>query len=188
MDRFSYNGNGDVAVNPDDPKPSHAPADNSGTGENTELEDFFQRLPANFRWPKPTADAVAAAVEAIQRMSGGAVPENATPSSDAEPGENCAGCGRSLPVAARFCVWCGQAKNATGAEPMNTPQPRPGEQAQHHYHHHYHHLVPAQERAAAAPSAEQESPVPRGKATASTCRRALGNCRSPGCPGLGPGL
>ncbi|MGA7292699.1 MAG: hypothetical protein WBW85_09195, partial [Terriglobales bacterium] len=36
-----------------------------------EVEEFFQRLPGSFRWPKPNAEAVAAAVEVIQRMSGG---------------------------------------------------------------------------------------------------------------------
>jgi hypothetical protein len=35
-----------------------------------EVEELLQRLPANFRWPKPNAEALAAAVEAIQRMSG----------------------------------------------------------------------------------------------------------------------
>ena len=34
-----------------------------------EVEEFLQRLPADFRWPKPNAEALAAAVEAIERMS-----------------------------------------------------------------------------------------------------------------------
>ena len=40
--------------------------------ESKEIEEFFQRIPGNFRWPKPNAESVAAAVEAIHRMSGSA--------------------------------------------------------------------------------------------------------------------
>jgi hypothetical protein len=39
--------------------------------EGKEIEEFFQQLPANFRWPKPNAEAVAAAVEAIHREERG---------------------------------------------------------------------------------------------------------------------
>ena len=116
MAGFSYNGNGEVALNPEDPKPSQPVGEKPGSvQENLELDEFFRRLPANFRWPKPNAEAVAAAVEAIQRMSGGTGTEELPAEPGAEPGNNndaCAGCGGSLPAAARFCVWCGLAKHA----------------------------------------------------------------------------
>jgi len=51
--------------------PNPPDTENDQPGENRELEEFFQRLPANFRWPKPNDEAIAAAMEAIQRMSGG---------------------------------------------------------------------------------------------------------------------
>jgi ketosteroid isomerase-like protein len=163
MRGFSYNGSGEVALNPDDPKPPD-PAGDPGVGENLELDEFFQRLPANFRWPKPNAEAVAAAVEAIQRLSGGSGAEVVTTESDSERGSACAGCGGSLPSSARFCVWCGRAVGDTASGVNTEPQRQSG--GQHHYHHHYHHFVAAQGSAAALPPGEAATSGPRGKASA----------------------
>ncbi|MGB9233812.1 MAG: hypothetical protein WCC04_05310, partial [Terriglobales bacterium] len=115
-------------------KPKPAESDEKPPGSQ-EIEDFFLRLPANFRWPKPNADAVAAAVEAIQRMSGGApVAQDLAALNDAaELSNTCGACGGTLPTTARFCVWCGLARD--GSAPAANQQ---------HVHHHYHHLVPGQ--------------------------------------------
>jgi len=127
-----------------------------------EVEDFFQRLPGNFRWPKPNADAVAAAVEAIQRVSGGgsAAQDLAT---DGAPESPCSACGGLLPANARFCVWCGIPVSDDG-----TVAARPG---QTHVHHHYHHHVgTGVAPASGAPAAESEpavSSAPRGRAPGS---------------------
>jgi ketosteroid isomerase-like protein len=130
-----------------------------------EVEDFFQRLPANFRWPKPNAEAVAAAVEAIQRVSGGGSAAQDL-AADGAPESPCSVCGGLLPANARFCVWCGipVSDDATAA-------PRSG---QTHVHHHYHHHVgtgvapapgaPATESEASASAA---SSAPRGRAPGS---------------------
>ena len=129
--------------------------------QNQEIEDFFQRLPANFRWPKPNAEAVAAAVEAIQRMSGGSEIAHELESST-NPATMCPGCGGSLPAGARFCVWCGQAKDPA-ANSGTAPPPSPG--GQHHFHHHYHHLIPGNSTPASPPSSDaQQQSVVRGKA------------------------
>jgi ketosteroid isomerase-like protein len=163
MAGFSYNGNGEVALNPEDPKPSGPAGEQAGgVGENVELEEFFQRLPANFRWPKPSAESVAAAVEAIQRMSGGTETEELPAEGIAQPDDACAGCGGSLPSGARFCVWCGLAKN--GVAPGASPDPQTRAGGQHHYHHHYHHFVPGQGTGPGASSAgEPATSAPRGK-------------------------
>jgi ketosteroid isomerase-like protein len=165
MRGFSYNGSGEVALNPDNPKPSDPPGD-PGMGENLELDEFFQRLPANFRWPKPNAEAVAAAVEAIQRLSGGSGAEVVTTENDSEAGSACADCGGSLPPRARFCVWCGRAVS----DPASGVNPEPQRQSggQHHYHHHYHHFVPAQGSTAGSSPGEAASSGPRGKASGSS--------------------
>ena len=110
--------------------------------ENTEIDEFFQRLPANFRWPKPSEDAVAAAVEAIQRLSGASGVEDLPAETGAESSYNCAGCGGELPASARFCVWCGLAKNAASSRASTSAQTQSS--GQHHYHHHYHHFAPGQ--------------------------------------------
>jgi ketosteroid isomerase-like protein len=137
--------------------------------ENPELEDFFHRLPSNFRWPKPNAEAVAAAVEAIQRMSGGAevAQDLAATAAAIEASDTCAGCQGSLPAGARFCVWCGMPREGGIASAGSASAP-----GQHHVHHHYHHVVPAQP-AFSAPAAEHEAAAPRG--------------RAPGSPGPAPG-
>ncbi len=151
-------------MNPEKPKPSEPTgAQPGGVQENLELDEFFQRLPANFRWPKPSAEAVAAAVEAIQRMSGGNVTEELPATGGPEPDDICAGCGGSLPPSARFCVWCGLAKHGVVPGPSSDPQVRAG--GQHHYHHHYHHFVPGQGTSPNTPIGEPAISAPRGKAS-----------------------
>jgi len=148
-------------VSPENPNPPNAEKDQPG--ENRELEDFFQRLPANFRWPKPNDEAIAAAMEAIQRMSGGVAGAELSVGAGAEPGSPCSGCGGLLPLGARFCVWCGMPKQSAASEdPQATPQPRAS--GQHHYHHHYHHFVPTQASGSAPSLAEVETSAPRGRA------------------------
>jgi ketosteroid isomerase-like protein len=176
MAGFSYNEIGEVALNPEDPKSAEPADDKSGSVQaNSELDEFFQRLPANFRWPKPSDEAVAAAVEAIQRLSGGAGAEEVAAGPDAESGDACAGCGGSLPSSARFCVWCGLAKHAAG--PGASPELQAQAGGQHHYHHHYHHIVPPKGTGVAATATDPVAPAPRGKASASASTGA-GNSRA----------
>jgi uncharacterized protein (TIGR02246 family) len=165
MPGFSYNGNGEVVLNPEKPKAAEsARADPGGVQENSELDEFFQRLPANFRWPKPSDEAVAAAVEAIHRLSGAGGTDELPAEPGAETGDACSGCGGSLPPLARFCVWCGLAKNAAATGASSEPQAHTG--GQHHYHHHYHHIVPTRGAAASSPAGEPAISTPRGKASA----------------------
>ena len=120
---FSYNVSDEVAVSAHDPNPPDRERDElerdeldpdwpqlerrkkpiEGPVEGKEVEDFFQRLPGNFRWPKPNAEAVAAAVEAIHRMSASPAAEDRAAAGDAgQPGtralrmRRCAAGGRSL--------------------------------------------------------------------------------------------
>ncbi len=142
--------------------------------ESQEIEEFFQRLPGNFRWPKPNAEAVAAAAEAIQRMSGNAAMQPLS-GETGESGSTCSACGGALPATARFCFWCGIPTQPVAGDA--TAHSRPG--AQHHFHHHYHHYlvpgtaVPGSEAASGVPSAESEPAPPRG--------------RAPGSPGISTG-
>jgi ketosteroid isomerase-like protein len=150
-------------LNPEEPKPD--PANDSGPArENVELDDFFQRLSANFRWPKPSPEAMAAAAEAIQRLSGGSGADDTTAENAPAAEDTCAACDGLLLPGARFCVWCGRAKDATtdaGSAPPTQAS------AQHHYHHHYHHFLPGSGSAARVSSAEPASATPRGKASGS---------------------
>ena len=130
-----------------------------------EVEDFFQRLPGNFRWPKPNAEAVAAAVEAIQRMSGTVAAENlaaaAVSANDSgDLGAACSGCGGSLPVGARFCVWCGIPNQPGSVDATASLRASAGQQ---HIHHHYHHFVDGRGTPSGAPATESEPAVARGR-------------------------
>lgn len=161
--------------NPNPPNPPDAKAVN-----DQEIEDFFRRLPANFRWPKPSADAVAAAAESIQRMTNG----SATAQEWAEAASACAECGGSLPAGARFCVWCGLPKEVGAAATNQHADPtlqRPA--AQHHVHHHYHHFVPGQRTPFGAPAAESETLGPRGRAPASVEKGSAGKGSAGHAPG-----
>ena len=135
-----------------------------GPGEGKEVEEFFQRLPGNFHWPKPNAEAVAAAVEAIHRMSGSAAAQDLAAASDTSD-NTCSGCGNSLPAGARICGSCGLPKEPAAAAATSQPHAHAG--IQHHVHHHYHHLVPGSGTASGAPSAESQSTAPRGRALGS---------------------
>jgi len=138
----------------DDPKPTESKED---VAANQDIDEFFHRLPANFRWPKPNAAAVAAAVEAIQRLGSSEPLDAATASQSAGAPATCGGCGGAVPAAARFCLWCGLATD--GSSPAASQQ---------HVHHHYHHLVPASPASSPTPAAaEQDSSTPRGRAPGS---------------------
>lgn len=137
--------------------------------ENPELDEFFQRLPANFHWPKPTDAAVAAAMETIQRIVGIAGAE-LTSDRIAEPGDCCSRCGATLEAGVHFCPQCGL---AAGSPVGESAQVRQSSSAAVHHHHHYHHFVPAQAGKPSPPASEPESPAARG--------------RAPGTPGLPTG-
>ena len=155
-------------MSPDNPKsPEPGREEIERPLERPEIDEFFQKLPGNFRWPKPNAEAVAAAVEAIQRMSGGtaAAHELAGAVDADEASSNCSGCGGLLPVDARFCVWCGIPTTpvaAVAGPPGTSVSGVAG--AQHHFHHHYHHIVPGQGAGGNAHPAEAEAANPRGRA------------------------
>jgi len=150
-------------VTEDNPNPFDPEKDQPAEGK--EIEEFFQRLPGNFRWPKPNAEAVAAAVEAIHRMSGSSVAHELAADGEPEPaGDACSGCGGSLPAGARFCVWCGIPNQSVVGDAI---APSLAGAGQHYFHHHYHHIVPSRGTASSASSAEFEPAASRGRASGS---------------------
>ena len=110
-------------MSPENPNPPKAEKDQPG--EKRELGDFRHRPAANSRWPKPNDEALAAAIEAIQRMSGGVAGAELTVGDTADPGNVCSECGGLLPAGARFCVWCGMPKESAAVEATGAlPPPR----------------------------------------------------------------
>jgi ketosteroid isomerase-like protein len=114
-------------------------------------DKFFERINTELRWPKPSQAAIAAAVEAMQRVGLEADSENMVNTTvkpiDAS-GRTCAACGAQNRDVNKFCGLCGaplldkkQNPSAT-AEPASVEHARPSSNAvngQHHYYHHYHH-------------------------------------------------
>jgi uncharacterized protein (TIGR02246 family) len=111
------------------------------------VDEFFQRFKQDLHRPKPGHEAIAAALQAVQRLALEVDAEDAGVVAEGTEGKICPACGGQNPGSNRFCSFCGvpfpQAERGSAmAEKEPAPsgdvnsQPLPG---QHHYHHHYHH-------------------------------------------------
>jgi ketosteroid isomerase-like protein len=149
------------------PNPYAQPTDTPAT--SPELQDVFRRAQPEMRREKPSADALAAAMEAVQRLAAEADVEDETADLTHDSGSDskivaCRICGYQNRESNKFCGMCGiafedgekaAAKPSThrDAEPVGAmalppnmfPEPerlamsRPAGNETHHYHHHYHH-------------------------------------------------
>lgn len=133
---------------------------------NSAADDFFVKMNRDFRRPKPSEEAVAAALHAIQTMAGDAgLEHDAEVAADSSDGFEPQGVGTSCPKCKavnsgsnRFCGFCGASlarreKPAAQAPPTalvrgqaardQTLREQPAheqtarEQHIHHHHHHY---------------------------------------------------
>jgi ketosteroid isomerase-like protein len=112
---------------------------------NPAVDDFFRRLKQDLHHPKPGTEAIAAALQAVQRLASQADTDDSV-SAVAEAAESraCLACGSLNPAENRFCAICGvpqqaapsQEAAAATAASLKPVAPAAG---QHHYHHHYHH-------------------------------------------------
>ena len=110
------------------------------------VDDFFRRLNYDLRHPKPGQEAMAAALEAVQRLAL-QVDTQESVGGVAESLETrlCASCGSQNPRENRFCARCGVPIDDAAAEKLELPaagvkaKPDTHAPGQHHYHHHYHH-------------------------------------------------
>jgi ketosteroid isomerase-like protein len=148
------------------PKHSAAPPEPEPGGES-HIEEFFRSLQPEMRRSKPDPDAIAAAMEAAQRLAAEADAEQAaedvtqgvTPDSGAE---GCRVCGHRNRAGNRFCAMCGAAIGGGSGEagfapegglppsamipasPRQFAQPEPGAPptnrpfAQETHHYHHH--------------------------------------------------
>jgi hypothetical protein len=195
---------------PDDAQPvnrsaeEHAPAENQAGP--TDVDDFFNRLRGNLRWPKPDAAAVAAAVEAVQRVSsvvGGTerrkvdrsegqqkessknnnlrTGEPRTEEQSSESEKFCPGCGAAVRADLRFCGQCGSSleiADIPGGVSGAESQFSPAARgaSQHHYHHHYHHFFRGENAPSSASAVSEPTSAP-----------AAPRGRAPGSPGISLG-
>jgi len=155
-----------VDKNKKNPTPSALPMDTPVIG--AESQDIYRRIQPEMRREKPSADAIAAAMEAVQRMAAEADAEDAASdlSQDLTIDSRtvaCRICGYQNREGNKFCGKCGicveEAERPSGpsirretepvgafalppdmfSEPERPATSRPTGNETHHYHHHYHH-------------------------------------------------
>ena len=85
-----------------------APGSEEELAQNASVDDFFRRLKQDLHHPKPGNEAIAAALQAVQRLTS-QVDADASASAAAESVETrtCLSCGSQNPVENRFCAICG---------------------------------------------------------------------------------
>jgi uncharacterized protein (TIGR02246 family) len=136
---------------------------------SAEVQDLYRRIKPEMRREKPSADAIAAAMEAVQRLAAEADAEDATEDATHDLTADsktvaCRICGYQNRRGNKFCGACGisvedgekaasAASTALDAAPIGAPAlpsnvfpeaerpaaTRPTGNETHHYHHHYHH-------------------------------------------------
>lgn len=136
-------------------QPSPSPGSES-PGSEAELtlnsgNDPFQRLQPEMRRSLPNQEAIAAALEAMQRLAAesgvdGCLPGFPDDQASSEASSTCGVCGHTNRRGNQFCGMCGlplersagamPAENQQAPEAAGSSAPGPGP---HHYHHHYHH-------------------------------------------------
>lgn len=102
------------------PRPSGLSADSPL--QNSELEDLYRGVQPEMRRPKPSADALASALEAAQRLAAEADAEQAVDDTAEELTITsstivCSVCGYGNRQENKFCGMCGMAVNAQQQEP-----------------------------------------------------------------------
>ena len=123
---------------------------------NPVVEEFFAGLKHDMRRPAPGQEAIAAALQAIQKVAANTDTEDAVSAETREPTDStvCASCGGDNPAANRFCAKCGvplqqisprsestkeSAEDLISSAPKSASAAEPTAPGQHYYHHHYHH-------------------------------------------------
>jgi ketosteroid isomerase-like protein/ribosomal protein L37E len=133
------------------PGPLRNPPASGREGElahNPDVDDFFRRLKQDLHHPKPGTEAIASALQAVQRMASHTDSDDSVGAiAEAAESRTCMACGNQNPVENRFCAICGVPQEAAPREataqattvPTRTAKAAAPAAGQHHYHHHYHH-------------------------------------------------
>src|SRR4029077_2582994 len=154
-----------------------------------EEQDVPRRIQPEMRREKPSADAIAAAMEAVQRLAAEADVDDATAGLTDDSGTDskllaCGICGYQNRESNKFCGMCGSSVENTEkpplmastrpheptsamalpptmfSEPERLATTRPAGNETHHYHHHYHHHYFPGAPAAGSPRATEPARDP----------------------------
>ena len=103
---------------------------------NAAADEFFGRMKRDFRRPKPSEEAIASALQAIQKLTGEFPVEHSFRSSPQASQEKCPKCGGENSASNRFCGYCGtlMQRPEEHVDPAAKDRDSSG---QHVYHHHY---------------------------------------------------
>lgn len=152
---------------------------------NSAVDEFFSKMKADLRRPKPSEEAVAVALQAIQTLAAGAALEEsglreAATQPAAEPANAqaaCPKCGGVNSGTNRFCGFCGTLLDKGGVAPAKAASPLGPEQHIYHHHHHYHHFPESTSESTESVSSPEATPPaaldPADVATAEAALRKL---------------
>ena len=133
------------------PREDNAPLPNSA------VDEFFSKMNRDLRRPKPSEEAVAVALQAIQTLAADVAlheshrgePAEAPAMEQANPpaAPACPKCGGVNSGTNRFCGFCGALLDKTEGTAKAAPSLASLEKHIYHHHHHYHHFSESPEEA-----------------------------------------
>ena len=133
------------------------PRDESVLLPNSAVDEFFSKMNRDLRRPKPSEEAVAVALQAIQTLAADAAlhetqteePAGAPALESANPpvGHACPKCGGVNSGTNRFCGFCGAPLDKSEGTAVKAPLASLEKHIYHH-HHHYHHFSESTEESA----------------------------------------
>jgi ketosteroid isomerase-like protein len=106
---------------------------------NSAADEFFVRMKHDFRRPKPSPEAVASALQAIQKVAGETALGRFDGTAPQIAGEKCPKCGEAHSGSNRFCGYCGTLLPLPSKAKSDQLSSSSSPQGQHVIHHHYHH-------------------------------------------------
>jgi ketosteroid isomerase-like protein len=121
------------------PGPAGNPVSSDSQDElalNSTVDEFFHRLRSDMRRPLPSQEAIASALQAMQRLAAESVADAVSGPAGTAPVLACETCGHLNRPGNRFCGACGLTlERPAGPSSLEAALPH----GEHHYHHHYHH-------------------------------------------------
>ena len=125
----------------DNKDPKSETRENDPLQPNSAVDEFFSKMNRDLRRPKPSEEAVAAALQAIQALANDAAQQE-TESGFTDPAvpdaSKCPKCGGVNADSNRFCGFCGATFDRAVSAAPTSAAPQSGQHVHHHhYHHHY---------------------------------------------------
>lgn len=135
---------------------------------NAAADEFFDRMKHDFRRPKPSDEAIASALQAIQKLTGEYPVEHSYKPSSNAIDDKCPKCGAENSAGNRFCGYCGTLMHRP-EQHVDPATKDGGSSGQHVYHHHYHHhILPESQAKGQADSLRGSTQLPQVEAKESS--------------------